>query len=297
MPNVPATPAPSVPPTPAAATPAVDPKVAPVSKAPIVAPETWDVVENGSTVKKTRKEIIEAYQLRQLSDRKRSEAEKVTAEYNKLFQTFKTDPIKFMNAAGVDFDKLSSSYIAKKAEEAMLDPKERELRDAKAEAETYKKWVEEQKTNKARLDKDAAIGIERSRIHAEIIAAIEEKKELGLPIDENLVIEIAKEMMVQSAAKKPLSAKDALPATYARTQKWLQGLASKMEGEALVKWLGQDVALKIRKYDLGQLKAKRSAAAPQPASLVKPASERTEKPVKKYKTWSEFAKDNLQNLK
>jgi hypothetical protein len=299
MANVPATPVPSAnPATPAAATPAVDPKAVatpPVSKAPVVE-DTWDVQENGRTIKKTRKEILEAYQLRQLSDRKRSEAEKVTSEYNKLFQTFKTDPIKFMGAAGVDFDKLASSYIAKKAEEAMLDPKEKELRDAKAEAETYKKWVEEQKANSQKLASEAAIGRERERIHAEIIAAIEEQKELGLPVDEDLVIAIAQKMILQDKAKKPLSAKEALPAAYAGTQKWLQGMASKMEGEALVKWLGQDVALKIRKYDLGQLKAKRSAAAPQPASLVKPATEKKE-PVKRYKTWSEFKAANIDTVK
>ena len=103
-------------------------------------------------------------------------------------------------------------------------------------------------------------------------------------------------MMVQEKAKKPLDAREALPAAYARTQKWMQGMASKMEGEALVKWLGQDVALKIRKYDLAQLKSKRAAAAPQPASLVRPATEKKE-PAKKYKTWSEFKAANIDTVK
>src|SRR5665647_3694687 len=144
----------STPATPAApvAPAATDPKLAqatPVSKT-TVAPvdDSWDVHEDGKVVKRSRKEIIDAYQLRQLSDKKRSEADKTLSEYNKLFETYKRDPIKFMQATGVDFDKLSTSYLSKKAEDAMLSPEVRESNKLKAENEQYKKWNEEQKTNK-----------------------------------------------------------------------------------------------------------------------------------------------------
>jgi hypothetical protein len=291
--STPATPAtPAVPATPPASAAPV------VSAKPTVMPEeTWDVLENGQTLKKTRKEIIEAYQLRQLSDKKRSEADKVLQEYNQLFKVYKEDPIKFMRATGIDFDNLATSYLSKKAEDAMLDPKELELRKAKAEAEEYKKYVEEQKANAQKLASEAAIGREREKIHGEIVQAIEEAKDLGLPVDEELVIAIAQKMILQDKAQKPLSAKEALPKAYQSTQKWLQGMAAKMEGEALVKWLGQETAMKIRKYDLGQLKAKRQAAAPaQPQSLVKPPVEK-KTPAKPYKTWSQFKAESLDTLK
>jgi hypothetical protein len=267
-----------------------------VGKAPVVE-DSWEVQENGKTIKKSRKEIIDAYQLRQLSDKKRSEADKTLSEYNKLFEVYKKDPIKFMRATGVDFDNLATSYLSKKAEDAMMDPKDRELREAKAEAEQYKKYVEEQKTNKERLDKEAAIGLERTRIHQEIIQAIEESKELGLPVDEELVIAIAQKMILQDKAQKPLNAKEALPKAYESTQKWLQGMASKMEGEKLVAWLGKDVAMKIRKYDLQQLKAKRAQTAPQSGSLVKPQSSKKVEGQKPYKTWSQFKSETLDNIK
>lgn len=264
---------------------------------PPVIEDSWDVQENGKTIKKSRKEIIEAYQLRQLSDRKRSEADKTLSEYNKLFETYKKDPIKFMRATGVDFDNLATSYLSKKAEDAMMDPKDRELREAKAEAEQYKKWIEEQKTNKERLDKDAAIGIERQKIHSEIIQAIEEAKDLGMPIDEELVIAVAQKMILQDKKQQPLNAKEALPKAYESTQKWLQGMASKMEGEAVVKWLGDDVVKKIRKYDLNQLKSKRAATAPQSGSLVKPKETKKVEGQKPYRTWSQFKAENLDTIK
>ncbi len=270
------------------------PVVPPVAKAP-VAEDTFDVTIDGKTEKKTRKEIIEAYQLRQLSDKKRSEADKVLSEYKRVQELSKQDPIKFMKAMGYDFDGLATSYLAKKAEDSMKDPKERELEAAKKEAAEYKKWVEEQKAGQGQQKQRQAVEAERSKIHAEIIEAIEEKKELGLPIDEHLIIQIAQDMMVQDKAKKPLNAKEALPATYARTQKWLQGLASKMEGEALVKWLGDDVAKKIRKHDLTQLKAKRATPA-QPQSNVKPKTDEV-KAAPKYKTWSQFKSETLDNIK
>jgi|ERR1700690_42392 len=270
--------------------------VPPAKSAPQVE-ETWDVHEDGKVVKKTRKEILEAYQLRQLSDRKRSEADKVLSEYKKLQDLGAKDPIKLMKAMGFDFDGIATKYLAQKAEDSMKDPKVLESEKLKAENEQYKKWIEEQKTNKERLDKDAAIATERNKIHQEIIAAIEEAKDQGLPVDEELVIAVAQQMMVQDKAKKPLSAKEALPATYAKTQKWLQGLASKMEGEAIVKWLGEDVAKKIRKYDLTQLKAKRNTVAPTGQSAVRKPESAKAAAVKPYKTWSQFKAENLDTTK
>jgi hypothetical protein len=288
VPSTPATPAAPAAAAPAATDPKATPQGTPVSKTTVASvDDSWDVHEDGKVVKKSRKEIIDAYQLRQLSDKKRSEADKTLQEYNKLFEVYKKDPIKFMQATGVDFDKLSTSYLSKKAEDAMLSPEVREANKLKAENEQYKKWIEEQKTNKERLDKDAAIGVERERIHGEIVQAIEEAKDLGMPVDEELVIAIAQKMLLQDKKQKPLNAKEALPKAYESTQKWLQGMASKMEGEAIVKWLGKDVAMKIRKYDLMQLKAKRATPA-QGQSLVKPpTAKKVDAP--KYKTWSEFA--------
>lgn len=267
-------------------------------KAPVVSDDTWDVQENGKTIKKSRKEIIEAYQLRQLSDKKRSEADKTLSEYNKLFEAYKKDPIKFMRATGVDFDNLATSYLSKKAEESMMDPKDRELREAKAEAEQYKKWVAEQKEVQERTQKEQAVSTERAKIHSEIIQAIEEAKDLGMPVDEELVIAVAQKMILQDKKQQPLNAKEALPKAYASTQKWLQGMASKMEGEALVKWLGDDTAKKIRRYDLQQLKAKRAQTAPQSGnSLVKPQASKKNETTKPYTTWSDFKKNNLDTIR
>jgi hypothetical protein len=277
---------------------AVDPKSqttpASVTKAP-QAEETFDVQIDGKVEKRTRKEIIEAYQLRQLSDKKRSEAERVLGEYKKLQELGSKDPIKLMKAMGYDFDNLATQYLAKKAEDSMKDPKVLEMEAKDRELAQYKQWVAEQKAAQETQQKTQAIAIERERLHKEIIAAIEEKKELGLPVDEHLIIAVAQDMMVQDKAKKPLNAKEALPATYAKTQKWLQGLASKMEGEALVKWLGDDVAKKIRKYDLTQLKAKRST--PVSGSNVKPQSSKEAPKAKPYTTWSEFKASKLDTIK
>src|ERR1035437_8424734 len=228
MVNQPVASTPATPAAPAATPTATDPKaLSSVSKTTVApADDSWDVHEDGRVVKRSRKEIIDAYQLRQLSDKKRSEADKTLSEYNKLFDVYKKDPIKFMRATGVDFDRLSRSYLSKKAEDAMLSPEVRESNKLKAENEQYKKWIEEQKTNKERLDKDATIGVERERIHGEIVQAIEEAKDLGMPVDEELVIAIAQKMILQDKKQKPLNAKEPLPQAYASTQTRLARMAS-----------------------------------------------------------------------
>lgn len=259
-----------------------------------VSEEMFEVQIDGKPVKKSKKEILEAYQLRELSDKKRSEADKVLQEYNKLFEVYKKDPIKFMKATGVDFENLATQFLAKKAEDAMMDPKDRELREAKYKAEQYEKYLAEQKSAQEKEKQSAAVAAERSRIHAEIIQALEERKDLGLPTDESVVIQIAQQMMVQDKKRKPLDAKEALSKTYERSQQYLKGIAAKMEGEQLVKWLGDDVAKKIRRYDLAQLKAKRSPAV-QPQSLVQPKVDPA-KPAPKYKTWSQFKSETLDKI-
>lgn len=277
----------------------VDPKaasVAPVAaaKAPPVAEDTWDVQVDGKPAKKTRKELIEAYQLRELSDKKRSEADKSLAEYNKLFQTFKNDPIKFMRATGVDFDALATRHLAAKAEEAMMDPKDRTAQQQAAELAEYKKYVAEQKAAQEKATKDAEISASRQAIHNDIIQAIEaEAANLGLPVDEELVIAVAQKMILQDMKQKPLNAKEALPKAYESQQKFIKGIASKMEGEALVKWLGDDVAKKIRKYDLQQLKAKRAPTVPQARVEAKSSSAEPSKP----RTWSQFKEQHLDKIK
>ena len=300
MPNVPATPATPPPAAPAAASinAAIPAKGAtPAAGATPAVEETFDVQIDGKAEKRTRKELIDAYQLRQLSDKKRSEADRVLTEYKQLQEMGAKDPIKLMKAMGFDFDNIATQYLARKAEDSMKDPKVLEMEKKDAELAQYKKWVEEQKASQEKANKDRAIGQEKERLHKEIIDAIEEKKELGLPIDEHLIIAIAQDMLVQDKAKKPLNAKEALPQTYARTQKWLQGLASKMEGEAIVKWLGEDVAKKIRKYDLTQLKAKRAPVAQQSGSAVKPQASKETPKEKPYQTWSEFKANTLDKIK
>lgn len=284
---------PAVPVTPAKV---VDPKAAitpPVSAKPVIE-EMYDVQVDGKTEKKTLKELREAFQLRQLSDKKRAEADKTLAEYNKLFEVFKTDPIKFMQAAGADFDKLATGYLSKKAEEAMLDPKEKELRDAKSKAAEYEKWVNEQKTAQKRAEAQKQVDATRSKLHSEIVEAIQEQKELGLPIDEELIIDIAQKMILQDKKQKPLNAKEALPLAVASLQKKIQTLSAKMDGAALINWLGKDVAMKIRKHDLAELKKKRGTPQ-QPQSKV--VQKVDEKPAKPYKTWSQFKAETLDQIK
>lgn len=266
-----------------------------IKKGPVVgSDDTWDVQVDGKAEKKSRKEIIEAYQLRQLSDKKRSEADKVLSEYKKLFDLSKQDPIKLMQALGHDFDKLSTGYLAKKAEEAMMDPKERESIKTKAELEKYKQYVEAQKKANEEKEKSSAIEQERGRIHKDIIEAIEAHKELGMPVDEELVIQIAQKMLLQDRKQKPLDAKEALPKAYESTQKFLKGIASKMEGEPLIKWLGDDVVKKIRKYDLMKLKEKMAPKAGTPTDRV--VSKPLDKPKAQYKTWSQFKKESLDTI-
>jgi hypothetical protein len=55
-----------------------------------------------------------------------------------------------------------------------------------------------------------------------------------------------------------------------------------------------EVAKKIRKYDLAQLKAKRTAPVPQ-ALVTQKADE--SKPAPKYTTWSQFKASKLDTLK
>src|SRR5665213_962979 len=273
--------------TPAAAPAKVDPKAA----APVVE-ESWDVQEDGKTIKRTRKEILEAYQLRTLSDRKRTEAEKIQKDWAQIEALGKSDPIKLLKLMGHNVDDLTSSYVAKLAQEKMEEqsnPEGVKARKVQEELDGYKAYVKRQKEESEKAASQAEFTKAWQGINTEIVEALKEQVALGYEVDEETVMEVAKRMQLQDMKQKPLSAKEALPAVFKADQTRIQKITKPMNGEQLLALFGPDTYKKILKHALQAEKLKRQpkvAPIEKGARVVPHVDKATGKPV--IRSWSDI---------
>ena len=175
--------------------------------------------------------------------------------------------------------------LSKEKELQSLTPTERkyreeiEKRDAElssykqkelAEKQRYEQQYQEQVTHQIRetLSRAAMVALQKvgasqetaPAILAEIAPYMQEAMELGIEIDPETVAEKVIDNRMQ----------------------WQKDFSAKMDGEALVKWLGEDTVNKIRKYDLARYKARQA----QPQQPTVKAEEKKEEPNVNGDRWA-----------
>ena len=253
---------------------------------------SYEVVENGQKVKRTGKELVEAYQMRQLSDKKRSEAEKLEKNWAAIEKLGKEDPIKLLKLLGHNVDDLTSSYVAKLAQDKMEEQQNPEAVKAKKvqeELDAYKAYVKQQKEEQEKAASQAEFQKEWQSINTEIIEALKEQQALGYDVDEDTVIEVAQKMYLQDLKQKPVSAKEALPAVFEKDKSRIKKITKSMNGEQLLALFGEDTYKKVLKHALQLEKIKKQPKIEpiQEGSRVVPHSDKKDgKPV--IRSWSDI---------
>ena len=282
--------------TPTGAKPVVSPTATPApTQAELDA--SYEVVENGVKVKRTGKELVEAYQMRQLSDKKRTEAEKLEKNWAAIEKLGKEDPFKLLKLLGHDVDNLTlqnAARIAQEKIEEQQNPEAVKARKTQEELDQYKAYVAQQKKDQEEAASKAEFTKEWQNINNEIIEALKEQQALGYDVDEDTVIEIAQKMYLQDIKGKPVSAKEAIPHVFEKDKKRIQKLTKPMNGEQLLSLFGQDTYNKVLKHALQLEKIKKQDSLkkeidPKPDSYVVPRKGDIEK-APKQRSWSDVMK-------
>jgi len=115
-----------------------------------------EAVIDGRKMDVSVKDLIDGFQLKQVSHRKLSEADRQLKQVEQIHQNWKSDPETFFRNMGIDVDTFAQNRVAKIIEDMSMDPKDKEIKELKQKAEKYdqveqtKKVEEEKKVSTAR---------------------------------------------------------------------------------------------------------------------------------------------------
>lgn len=231
-------------------------------------PAKFKVKVAGEEREITADEALKDYELRAASYKRMAEAAAKEKEYREIQEQLEKDPIKLLKSKNPKFREMAEKFLADELMEEMMSPEEKARKQLEEENKSYKQ-KEKERQEAEQAAKDAQ---ESERAAKEI--DVELSKALAdtfLPKDEFTVSRIATTMINAIKAGVDMSYADAVALTEQQEiANFKKGVAT-LDGEKLLKYLGEEIAEKIRKADIGRLKSNPRAARPQAAPPVTPA--------------------------
>lgn len=224
-------------------------------------PKMYTVKVNGEELQVTEEELLQGYQTRKAADDKFREAAMTRKQAEEFINLLKTDPKKVLTnpSLGLDFRQLAEEFLVEQLEEEAMDPKDRELRDAKRKLEEY----EAEKKRKAQEQEAAQAAELREKYTAEYQESIiDSLQSSGLPKTEHTVKRMAYYLhqgLQRGYNLKAADVVDLVKNDYIQEQKTL---FSGLDGDELVNFLGDEVANKLRNHKVSQITQKNPPKTP-----------------------------------
>lgn len=232
---------------------AEQPNAEPVAQLNEAPKKMYKVKVNGVEAEVDEQELITAYQVRKASDERFREGNLRKKQAEEFVNLLRTNPMKVLSNPnlGIDMRKLAEDYLIQQMEEESLSPEQKELREAKSKLQQF-----EEEKKAIETEREQAAAQELRQRHTEnytkdITQALETS---GLPRTEHTVKRMAYYMYQALLKGYDLSASDVadlVKQDYINEHKSLFG---GIDGEMLLKLLGDDVANKIRKHDVSKIK-------------------------------------------
>ena len=242
--------------------------------------EDWVLKVNGREVKVTADEAKRRLQMEMAAEERFKQASEQSKLVQQFVDTLKSDPMSILTnpELGINFRELAEDYLSKQIQREMLPPEQRELEDLrefKRSQEEQRQLAEQEQLSagqqrqlqeqQARITKDYDTKLTAALEKADISKTPEAVKKVvevlrnavanGYDMDMETAVDIAKESMSTDLV------------TYTRN----------LEGDRLVKFLGEDVVKKLRKHDLARLKAMQQSNQPAPQQISNPPSQPRER--------------------
>lgn len=162
---------------------------------------------------------------------------------NKLFDV--------ITKLGHDPRQLTEEYLASQLQDEMMDPREKELRDARNKLKSFEDMERKQKEEVARAHHEQMKAKYAEDYNKQFVAAL---SETGLPPTKPMVAEMAKYIARSAKMGYEMTPLEASQLVLEDVQASHRRLIGDSDGDILMKLLGDDVANKIRKYDIGKIK-------------------------------------------
>lgn len=216
----------------------------------------YKVKLNGEEVEVDEDELIRNYQLRKVSDQKHQEGVRARKQAESFLKMLKSDPSKVLSdpRIGIDVKKFAEDIIYKNLQQEMMTPQQRELAE-------YKEKVQRYESEQKRIADEAA-NKEATTLHEQqrdtyVNDISDALSNAGLPKNDYTVQRIVGEMTKAiKAGFSNVKASDVVDLVHAQFVKDTKALYGSSSEETLMKLLGDEVAGKIRNYDVESYRQK-----------------------------------------
>lgn len=230
-------------------------------------------------------DLIRRSQVEKLSREKIAEAQNIAKRTVAFQEKVKAGDLKgAFNELGISAEQgreLLERTLYKELQQDALTPEQKEAAALKARIEAMEAEKAEREKSEAQKKAEAEATQWREKISGELIEAA---KENGYdPARNNEIMQIAvAEMIDAQRAGYDLPVKDAMKAATARFESSVKSAIGKLDGDALLRFLGDDILDKAQKAKLAKLN--RPAAAPviaKPKESAKPEAPKYQSPREK----------------
>lgn len=179
---------------------------------------------------------------------------------------------------------LAEEYLAQQLQDEMMDPREKELRDAKNKLKSYEDLEKKQKEELQKRAEDEMKKKFTEQYSKDFISALQET---GLPATKGMVAEMSKYIARAAKIDFEMTPQEAAKLVKEDIENSYKNLYGEADADTLVKLLGEPGLQKIRDYDVKRLK--------NPNANLKTPTEQGEKsprtkPAERmsYKEWRKF---------
>lgn len=187
---------------------------------------------------------------------------------------------------GHDPRALAEEYLTSKIEEDLMDPREKEMKTYKEKLRHYEELEKMQAEKQRQQEYEDLKNRHAQEYTKSFIEAMEESK---VPKTKETLQKMAK--YVKDAAKigYKLTAKEAAKMAEEDHISTVRSIASQLDGEMLIKILGDEVTNKVRKWDLSRIKdPNQNIKTPETQAPKTTRSERFEGKRMSQREWREF---------
>jgi hypothetical protein len=215
----------------------------------------WKLKAGDQDVEVDEAELVRRAQLGFGAEKKIQDAAKVMKEWNQMVSLLK-DPKRAFDifkhpSIGLDPMKVAEELIFEKIKMEQLTPEQREALEWKQKAMTLE---EEKKAAETEAQKLQAAKMEEhfsKEYETKIISTLEKA---GLPKSRTTVARMAQYMLAGLEQGVQLAPEDVVDLVRKKYMEDIQGLFGGLDGEKLLEMIGEDVAKKIRTFDLNRPK-------------------------------------------
>ena len=199
-------------------------------------------------------ELLKGYSHQQAANKKMQEATKTQERSLRIIEQLKDEGTLFeaIRELGHDPRGLSERYLAEIIQHEMLDPKDRELKEAKQKIKEYedqKRFQKEEQETRTHAEMEKRFSEDYTK---QFISALEGTE---LPATKEVIGRMAYYIKLAADLKNyEMSAKEAMDLVRKEYQTTYRSVLASADGENLIRMLGDDVANKVRKYDTSRIK-------------------------------------------